>query len=409
MNRDEGAGQGHLENAAKLNDSSAAIHAMLASAHFYAGNLFKWIELCSQLAEYRLKEPRDFLFVAQTKFSTNPEAGIELIDSVYEEHASPLALSVRAELRAWAAAKSGSVEDALKALREIQAARMILGDTPYVLQVVIFAQQVALSVGREQVIAKTGLPLDPGETAKTLRTKFPEYPWGHAARAWYYESCGEYETAELAWREAGERTETPYFTTGLALLLYRMGRREEARKLVVDMESEVHKTMCATLLLDVEEGRLEGEQIYERAVSLAADNAGYRDSITLQIPMLLGNSERARRQAQEWVQEYEFRVDEGLGWRSWISIRIRFLAGESDEAEFFQRARIRKDCLCDAHSIVGTLHLANGEIEEARNQFEEAVETGVTWFFSYQLAEAFLGRIEEDPNWAHWVADGTRK
>ncbi len=64
----------------------------------------------------------------------------------YEECPSPLALAIRAELEAWHSIYTGSQESATKAMQDIKAAQLILGDSPFVLLVSMMAHHAAYAV-----------------------------------------------------------------------------------------------------------------------------------------------------------------------------------------------------------------------------------------------------------------------
>ena len=84
----------------------------------------------------------------------------------------------------------------------------------------------------------------------------------------------------------------------------------------------------------------------------------------------------------------EASANPGHVYKDWPSNILAFMSGELDEkaliyAAFNPNPMVQVQQYCELWFYVGQRHLANGNVEQARNAFKKSIETGVTDFAEY--------------------------
>ncbi len=393
---------GYLENAARLEPDSVAAHSMLAIAYFYAGELMEWVRESNKAMNLQPSQPHDFLFKAQVYVGTFPEIGLRLLDQFVQDRPSALALVIRAELNAWNAAQYADRDSAEQALRDVQAAQQLMGPSPYVLQVSLFAHHVAVALARERGEPFAELDNEAAKIADTLTQKYPDYTWGRVGKAWYFDSRGEFAAAAREYEIAFRKNRNPFLGTAHAIELYRLGRNDDAIKAATSIQAPIYKTMTANMLLESPSHRGAAQSIYKLAVALAEKDEAYRDECTLRIPLMMGQAEECKQQAKRWLTKASVDGTQGPTYYGWIRNRVLYLAEEIDAGELLRRAGQNRSLQCDAHYLIGLKRLSTGDREGARREFEAATGIFVPWLFSFQLADAFKRHLD-DPTWPDWI------
>ncbi len=124
-------------------------------------------------------------------------------------------------------------------------------------------------------------------------------------------------------------------------------------------------------------------------------------AITLDVPLLLGDPDRARTAAKSipasrrWTQ-----------WRWWDYV-VEYYADEIDDAELLKRCGPFSNSGCVAFYVIGMKALAYGYRDKARQYFAKSRDTYTVGWSPYHWAKAFADRLERDEQWPNWISHDT--
>ena len=98
-----------------------------------------------------------------------------------------------------------------------------------------------------------------------------------------------------------------------------------------------------------------------------------------------------------WLRQHR------VGTAGWPAPIQRYLLGEIDRAALLQAARDTFDLRtteqqCEAYFSLGEAALAAGDVETARREFENCVQSGIVGFIEYGLAKRELERLQMLPS-----------
>ena len=98
-----------------------------------------------------------------------------------------------------------------------------------------------------------------------------------------------------------------------------------------------------------------------------------------------------------WLRQHR------VGTAGWPAPIQRYLLGEIDRAALLQAARDTFDLRtteqqCEAYFSLGEAALAAGDVETARREFENCVQSGIVGFIEYGLAKRELERLQMPPS-----------
>jgi len=102
---------------------------------------------------------------------------------------------------------------------------------------------------------------------------------------------------------------------------------------------------------------------------------------------------RQRTGDNTWLRQHR------VGTAAWPAPVQRYLLGEIDRAALLQAARDTFDLRtteqqCEAYFTLGEVALAAGDVEMARREFENCVQSGIVGFIEYGLAKRELERLQ---------------
>lgn len=98
--------------------------------------------------------------------------------------------------------------------------------------------------------------------------------------------------------------------------------------------------------------------------------------------------------------------EEGSLWNGGMCIRL--LAGLKSESQVLADAGDRQYARCLSHFTIGMLRLAERKRAEALTHFSLCVDTAAVGSFEYELARAYLTRLESDRAWPQWLTIATK-
>lgn len=119
----------------------------------------------------------------------------------------------------------------------------------------------------------------------------------------------------------------------------------------------------------------------------------------IEVLQLMGDFARA----EELAKAYLSSQDSWEFW-DWSTQAVKYHAGEVTEEQLLRSAHPFHEELCVARYNVGLWHLARGDQDVAKKQFEGVIETGRIGWGCYARAKAFLKRLEQNPRWPNgWM------
>jgi hypothetical protein len=119
---------------------------MLAMAYLYNGLLEECVFTVTRLQARVPQTAEDYLFMGQALINVDPKMAAKNIERALEKRNSPLARMILAQALAADAFDTGNSDLIARALREAQAARSFIGDTPLMLTTHLFVHHVAIKI-----------------------------------------------------------------------------------------------------------------------------------------------------------------------------------------------------------------------------------------------------------------------
>ena len=82
---------------------------------------------------------------------------------------------------------------------------------------------------------------------------------------------------------------------------------------------------------------------------------------------------------------------------------VDYLAGAITETEFMNEAAGRFCSLANVHFNIAMMSLAEKSRAKAHQHFRKCVETCAAGSMDYEMARAYLTRMDADPQWPFWL------
>jgi len=178
-----------------------------------------------------------------------------------------------------------------------------------------------------------------------------------------------------------------------APLLFEQKQITRLKDILKTKHENPYAQMCLafTLAEESEAGRQKALELFRETRDLSEVDRKH----ALFILLLLGMEKEA-------IQEGKRLLEEGFA-RYQYKVRTEYLVGRISEADFLSHAATIHYHDMYAQFSVGMKSLARGEKEKAREHFAKIRHTGSFGLWGYHWGNAFLARLEEDPNWPHWI------
>jgi tetratricopeptide (TPR) repeat protein len=393
-----------LEQAVKLDPDSVAARGMLAMAYLGFGDIQRYGQTTTELDALTPRTAEDYLFKGYAQrwsgSSTDP-FGLQDLNEAVKRSRSPLARAIRADNRMLLAESRTNLEQAERAVADVQFAKEYLADNPYVLSVSVWVHVVAANLYLEagnpekQKEALEEAKRDAGALKRWDTLTFPfESLWV------YFEQTGQEPACFDLARRAAEKSDAPIFADKYAQALFRRGQSREAlevlkrRKWNTFLGDYFRVCILAELHPD------------DRSFARAAyeDMAKRHDQVS-GFPLYMLGLKRLLGYKDEAVVTCRALVQQGSG-PSWLKASLKtnldYWTESISENEYLQRVD-NKWARLGAHYQVAIMRLNKGDKAGAREHLRRAVETRVILNYDHDFTRSFLARMEKDPTWPPWL------
>lgn len=402
----------HLQNATRMARESGTVcvgaESMLTIAFLHAGRLRDQVVQSCEVDSLPLSEPvnpYDCLFKAQG-YIAFPRRGLEVLDQAYPTgHAqTSLSLAVRAELLAWSGVTCQDLEHSRQALEYAHSARLLLGNTPFALQVDLLAHASVIAVARRQGQDWESYHAEACSIATMLRDAYSEYAWGGEVRSFHCLAAGDLAGADKALLDAWRVSNSPFYRTSLVMVRYQSNAADmvaTAHAALRTMDSNWDKAIIAWCLTDTPEGRDQARAIHAEILASAKTDPQSLSGLS-RLSLALGEPERAKEEARRALRESGIKSGPRSTYLTWTPEIDRFIADEIDASEFLRVAGPHRNVQSEAHLVIATEQFANREFEAALSHLDMAVELGFPWLWSQQFADGLRKRLQ-DPGRFDWL------
>ncbi|MCR9293506.1 MAG: serine/threonine protein kinase [bacterium] len=373
--------------------------AILSSSCLFRGEWNRPVKLANRLREL---EPRpefndlDKLFLGYGLMFIDTDRAVSNIREVLDDHPTWLIChAILADALIHEGNFSGNKAFTEEAYRKALAILEFSPKNPFAHNVALFSHKCMIEWRQEAELPFNDLKREGMIIAERFRNGWPEYPLAQQMTAQFYEAVDEGTKADDAWLATlriGDETSQWTAIAGL----YRTRSSEEMIK-VLDREIDSESPYWARLargyiLAGISNGRDEAMKIFQESFS---ENSTSTDRfMAIQIPLLLGDKETARRWAQTWVDQY--RTSQNRDDRSEFAEPefLQIVASDGRRVPNFDD-RMNKSL---RHYFLGLLAICDGEREVALNCFRESVAGPFGWTDPY-WARAFIAQLESDESW----------
>jgi tetratricopeptide (TPR) repeat protein len=371
-----------LEQEAKEN---VAAHALLAMSLVSAGRIEEAVIEVDDVLERDPETLEDRLFLTQIQCSVKPVAAKEMAESAVRDRDSPVARMIYAWALAHVALDGGDEKAIEMALREIEAARVFLGDTPFVLTTYVFAVHVALNCG----------VLSPDQCRALITAdmvaEMKRLPAARLELARYFEDLGDHETAVTIWEASTQMSDHEMLTYIPCALAHKT-----PQQVLDDIDAFGDATDPYTQLVQALVMTLMPEK-REQARKICVEQCGVYSTYDvragfLEVLTLLGHANHARELARDLM-------DDSVSPDRYKREVLQHIAGEIDTGPLLQKAVGSNVNGTMAYFSAAISELALGNREKARSHFEQCVEKGLFVSGYYWWAKALLRHMEKDPGW----------
>jgi tetratricopeptide (TPR) repeat protein len=288
-------------------------------------------------------------------------------------------------------------DDLDQGIRDIQWARMVVGDSPNVILSERYALTMAIQFGRKHELDTRDWEAACARTADEMKS-FPDYFC--ILQSLCYHGMGDEQAADAMLARAYELGHGGKPVQ--AARAYGRGEIRQALKELEDLDYDQAELLRALLTAE-----------YDRDKALAMSAAvikkqqarGVRGAFDPAVLFICGEHQQAARLARQLL-------DQGLGAAApkrnpaatlFEENVVRFVAGELTEEEFLVAAGEPPFPNC-ANFLAGLKHLSAGDREAAKRRFQEAIEPFAPGIIQCHLSEAFLHRMEADVHWPRSIA-----
>ena len=399
-----------LEEAVTRLPESVAARGMLLVAYAYNGQWDRYAANLEQLEKLTPITAEDFLFKGYAEGQHNPKGGLETINMAIDKRPMLVAHLLRAELSVWLAQDEGTTKAAEKATEAAKRARDLLSNNPMALWVSLHANVVAAGIyevdkqPNERQRVMQAARTDAEDLKQFTKTTGKGFLPDAAVYRWLYwrEACKdggskkleEEVLDELCW--ASDNTNHLYAAFCYALTLYRNGKLDGANEVLGIRNGRYHDCLRPFVLAD----HGDREKAHVACTTLAKES---EDGLTrldaYMVLLLLGDRDFAISKCKELHEQGErFSVLR----REHLLRCVAYVAGGEREQPLLDKASNSRWNQCLAHYYIGMKKLAEGKPKQARDHFEQAVETQAFGWFAYDMSWALLGRLE-NKGWPPWL------
>lgn len=370
-------------------EPNLAAEGMLAMAYLYSGRLEEYAFTVSHLQSREPQSAEDYLFKGQALINVDPKEAVRTIQIALETRNSPLARMILAHAFASDALDTGDATSMRVALREADASRCFIGDTPLMLTTYLFVQHVAIAIGCQPLTDELAAEV------QSMVGQMSHVPYGRTQLAWFLEDFEQPYDVDRLWSSASRMSGLEAITYIACLL----------------------RSKTPGQILDIIEQRIESPDLYVQcnkagvmallpryhsvARSICEEHLrrpGSYDarSVFLFVLLLMGHPEDAQRWSQELLEtsEYPYRYQREA---------MEYMAGKLDRQQFIDGAA--GSCVNESAAFmqVAMVELAQGNREEAEKYFRKCVDTGLFVDGNYWYAKRYLEMMEDDPEWPSWI------
>ena len=378
-----------IECLAPAAEQNVAAEGMLAMAFLYSGRLEEHAFTVSHLRSRTPRSAEDYLFKGQALINVDPKEAVRTIQLALEIRNSPLARMILAHAFASDALDTGDVTSMRRALREADASRCFIGDTPLMMTTYLFVQHVAIAVGyqplTDELLAE----------AQSMSDRIAHVPYGRTQLAWFLEDYGQPHDADRVW-SSGTRMSGLEAITYIACLLRSKTPEQVLNIIEQRIESPDLYVQCnkAGVMALMPEHHSAAKRICEE--HLCRPGSYDVRSVFLFVLMMLGHHERAEMLSQELLEtsEYPYRYQREA---------MEYMAGQLDKQQFLDGAAGSRVNQSAAFMQVAMVELAQGNRQEAKKFFRKCVDAGLFVDGNYWYAKRYLAMMEDDPDWPSWI------
>lgn len=353
--------------------------------------------------ESRHVEPRsdyDRLFQAQLNVVGTPKNDIiEQLNELISDHRSwAIAYTIRCKAWCDSLLETKDPSDAEHAIDDAKIALTLTPNNPLALTNGLIAYVRAIELKEFQGQDVTPLLGGAAELATALE-RWPKYVLGREMRATYYALIDRPDLVDKEDEALLKQQAGGYFAVLSELL--KQDRIVELQRLGQQLEREdlIEAKICRPFILAMSSDEAAREEALQIFRTFDLNDMPYNTaSIALEIPLLLGKPDTARRASLLFLNR-ELPPEFWVGWQ-W---RVNYLAGRVQEQPYLDHAEPFRCCKAVADYTVAMQALADGDIKKAKQHFIVVIKTGKVSWWSYSCASAILACMDRDPSWPNWI------
>ncbi len=394
---------------------AVAARALLTAATYMAGDDDRWERSVVDLQTLTPHTEVDYLLKASVTVLWDPAKAASILNEGARMGSSPAGLFIRANAGFLTATDTQDEKVMEKAVQDYEYVQYFYRDLPSPLSWRTQALACAIEMAKVQQrredserYKEQGRQL---AERLTLITSAKAYPPGDYSRWLLYRACGDLEAASTAIRRVGQ---VPC-SYSLILAADCMQRYDTARA-AQEFEKAARYTNKASdnytiiarahTLRDLPDGAQRARGLLEKVLDADPPGLTLRHALSALCLVASPAEIQQRAGAASKVIAEEAQMCGGL---YGDAACVTYLAGQIDKSEFLERANKHGYAKANAHFTVGMLRLAAGERKEAQDHFAECVATNTVGSFDYELARAYLARMQADPAWPCWLSTNVDK
>lgn len=389
-----------LETTVDKDPSDVGAKALLAVSCLESGKHDRYLAMRKQLAEMTTPDllqsvsAEDRLLVAQAQMFGDIKRGVETVESVLRESRSALALAFHSQALMKRYYDDANEEAREMALRELDAARLLMPSCAYLSVLELWANLPFMSVDdRSSKYARKAV-----DAIKALE-KFEKYPSGRHARACYFDFIGQVDDARREWTAVIGTSAGGYLQGYYAAFEYRNGNRDLALDLLRTSSSESVLSMIhfgEALAMD-KGSETRAREVYKEVLQKVDDlSIGPDDYVGVPetILLLLGDTEQVPRSLAT-----RHKSGHTL---SWQNAMFEFMAKPDMSPDLLLAAAPQAYDQVVAHKLIAFRYLSRGDVDLAEDHLAKCVKA-FHWQPDAYWANAFLSRLRADTAWREWL------
>lgn len=390
-----------LELAAAELPENVAVQSLLAAAYVGAGWWERYETALAVVERLVPESSDDYMFRGLAESYLDPARARASLDEAIRGRRLPAALAVRAEVCAHQAMDTGDPADAEAGLADARLACELLPGNAAALLERLFAHQVAAGVYADlEDNERAQALLDAAEADAQALEPFSHLASVARARAWFYLYSGREAKALEILERALSQADNARSAYRYALLLYRRGDRSRALAALNrrTRRSDNEELLRLLLILESPGGVAAAVTAYR---SLAAQPSDGLAALFRPALLLIAGDKPAAAADSRRLRAGDPRLPPLR--RTFYEKLLRFNCGELESDELLAAAGRSRWDQCEARFFIGLAHLAVGDRDAARANFEAAVATRCGGFLAYDWSSAFIRRLEQAPQWPEWI------